>query len=125
MLVFYDVAVCVLEFMLDAVLVEPLDGVDVVEALEGACRLLERGVELLDKCGRGRVFEEAIDDLADLEDQSQRLNNRTASSYSYSVFDVRHQFFEVNEGELGLQVRVFTQVTACMTRDLMSNEDMS
>jgi hypothetical protein len=52
--------------MLDAVLVEPFDGVHVGHAEEGTCGGFEVGVELLEE-GRGfGVSEELVDGLADL-----------------------------------------------------------
>jgi hypothetical protein len=52
--------------VLDPVLVEPGDGVDVVEALERAGGGHEGGVEGFDEGGGVRVCEELVDRFADL-----------------------------------------------------------
>lgn len=52
--------------MLDAVLVEPVDGIGVTQTSEGAGGCLEGGVERFDESGGGRVGKEDINGSADL-----------------------------------------------------------
>lgn len=62
-----NVALGVLLFMLDAVIVEPFDRVDVGHTEEGALGCSEVGVELLDERGRDRVRKEDLYCVANLE----------------------------------------------------------
>ena len=66
LLVLDDVAISVLSFVLDAVLVEPLYRVDVRHTQEGSRGGSEIGVELLDERSGGGVSQQAVDSLADL-----------------------------------------------------------
>lgn len=60
------VPVRILGFVLDAVLVEPLDRVDVRETAEWPCGSTKVRVQLFDECSARRVFEQAVDCIADL-----------------------------------------------------------
>jgi hypothetical protein len=108
MLVFDHVAVGVLGGVLDAVFVEPVDSVDVGEAEEWARGWLEVWVELLDDRCRGCVRKEGIYGLADLGKAGVKIKYETGAKGADNVFDVSHEIFECNKGELGLQMSEFT-----------------
>ena len=63
-----DVAVHVLGFMLDTVVVEPLDRVRIGHAFERTGRRRELGVKGLDQRGRSWVSEKLVDTLTDLRE---------------------------------------------------------
>jgi len=66
LLILDDIAIGIFGFVLDTVVIEPLDGIRVGEAQERSCGDLEVGVELPDEGAGGFILKEAIDRFTDL-----------------------------------------------------------
>jgi len=66
LLILDDIAIGIFGFVLDTVVIEPLDGAHVGEAQERSGGGLEVGVELLDEGAGGFILKEAIDRFTDL-----------------------------------------------------------
>lgn len=102
--------------MLDAVLVEPVDGVDVTQTSEGARRCLERGVERFDESGGGWVGKENINGSANLRAITYKFEvEAVGEDKTYNVLDMRHEIVEFDERKFSFQVGIFAQMTSRVT----------
>lgn len=100
-------------FSHDAVFVEVLDGITVIESDKRTLRRNKFGVKGLDDLGSNRIGEKGVNDLADLKKKREIRDKRQACTIStHHVFDVVKQVLELDEHQLGFEVSVLGQMSA-------------
>lgn len=74
-------------FSHDAVFVEVLDGITVIESDKGTLRRDKFGVKGLDDLGSNRIGEESVNDLADLKKKKEIRDYRLETGVDHFVIN--------------------------------------